>query len=298
MDDERTRVAAALRHIPAEDYETWWRVGLALWRGLGEAGRPLWDGWAQTSDRYDERAQAYQWRYFGRRQGPISLGTLFHMAREHGWDGDAKCNTMLHMPVTPSQDWAVEQDRRVRAGAARAQALLAECVPDKHAYLKAKGFPDRQGLTHRGSLVIPAHGPQGLQSVQFIHADGAKRFLAGAVMRGACHRLGRGRECWVVEGYATGLSVQAALRQLHRDAEVRVAFSAANMLSVQPRAGTRVAVVADHDRHGVGEEYARRMDRPYWLPPQAGDANDYHMAAGLPALVACLRDFIRSLEAR
>jgi phage/plasmid primase-like uncharacterized protein len=39
-------------------------------------------------------------------------------------------------------------------------------------------------------------------------------------------------ERWLVEGYATGLSVRAALRELHREAQVVVCFSAFNLAHV------------------------------------------------------------------
>jgi putative DNA primase/helicase len=62
-------------------------------------------------------------------------------------------------------------------------------------------------------------------------------------------------------------------------------------------------VVADHDKPvaqfdgmGTGEFYARRTGLPWAMPPVLGtDANDYHLAAGLPALQGLLLDLTKRL---
>ena len=88
-----------------------------------------------------------------------------------------------------------------------------------------------------------------LVCLQRIRTDGQKLFLAGARIKRAVHILGRGRERWVCEGYATALSLQAALDVLCRDVSIVVTFAAHNLKSVA-RKGDRV--VADHDRYRCG----------------------------------------------
>ena len=79
---------SALAPIPADDRETWLRVGMALhWTGWPTA-RTLWDEWSKKSSKYDPVEQDRAWESFGRPDydGPVAtLGTLFHLAKEHGW---------------------------------------------------------------------------------------------------------------------------------------------------------------------------------------------------------------------
>jgi hypothetical protein len=86
------------------------------------------------------------------------------------------------------------------------------------------------------------------------------------------------QERWLVEGYATGLSVRAALRELHRDAQVVVCFSAGNLAHVgklvkelRPKA----YVFADNDKSGAGEGGGGRNRPQLGDAGEVGDANDY-----------------------
>jgi Primase C terminal 2 (PriCT-2)/Bifunctional DNA primase/polymerase, N-terminal len=77
-------LAATLAHIPACcDYYSWVQVGMALKAELGEAGFELWDGWSAGSPKYDARQMAAKWRSFSGKG--ITAGTLFHIAKQHGW---------------------------------------------------------------------------------------------------------------------------------------------------------------------------------------------------------------------
>jgi putative DNA primase/helicase len=100
--------------------------------------------------------------------------------------------------------------------------------------------------------------------VQRISADGTKLFLPGGKAKGSVFFIGPlvAHERWLVEGYATGLSVRAALRELHRDAQVVVCFSAGNLAHVgrlvkelRPKA----YVFADNDKRRAAP---RRRLRP------------------------------------
>jgi len=82
------RVEEALRDIPADDYDTWIRVGMALKGRFGEAGRPLWDRWSATSDKYHPRVQARKWASF-KRSG-VRINTIFWLAEQYRGRG-ARC---------------------------------------------------------------------------------------------------------------------------------------------------------------------------------------------------------------
>jgi putative DNA primase/helicase len=85
---EAARIRSALGCIPAESYDTWFRIGMGLhWTGWGERACQIYDDWSRTvPEKYKEEDQRKTWDSFGRREGkPITLGTLFHLAKEGGW---------------------------------------------------------------------------------------------------------------------------------------------------------------------------------------------------------------------
>lgn len=93
---EQARLISALSSIPADNYETWVTVGMALeqlgWEGNGtDLGFAIWNSWSETCrTKYNVAACEEKWRSFGRsgRQG-VTLGTVYHMARQAGWSGGA-----------------------------------------------------------------------------------------------------------------------------------------------------------------------------------------------------------------
>jgi hypothetical protein len=82
-DDERIR--DALRYISAEDRDVWLQIGMAIKDHMGDAGRHLWDDWSRQSMKFVERDQEHAWRSL-RRNG-ITIATLFHHAKQGGWQG-------------------------------------------------------------------------------------------------------------------------------------------------------------------------------------------------------------------
>lgn len=163
-----------------------------------------------------------------------------------------------------------------------------------HPYLVRKGLGDIAALVHEGFLIVPmridAEHHQQLVNVQRIAEDGTKRFLPGGRAKGAHYRIGpaRAREVWLVEGFATGLSLHAALKALYRNAAVMVCFSAGEL-----RHASATHVMADNDASGAGAEAAKKTGLPWVMPPDVGmDANDLHQRDGLRALV----DLVRSVR--
>lgn len=192
-----------------------------------------------------------------------------------------------------------EADRQRRENAARqAIEIVKRSTFGPHPYLAAKGFPDEQGLIDTdGRLVIPMRdcGRYGrVNSVQWINTDGEKKFLPGGTAKGSVFFIGSGPEYWLCEGYATALSIRAALAELYRPARVVVCFSAGNLATVAGRLEGRRFVVADNDASGTGQRYAEATGLPWVMPPEQGqDANDYHRAAGARALATLLRSAMR-----
>lgn len=80
-------VEDALAFISSDDYDIWLQVGMALHHGLGQDGRSIWDDWSQTSEKVDPDDQQRTWDSFGRSGNRVTLGTLFHLAKEAGFNG-------------------------------------------------------------------------------------------------------------------------------------------------------------------------------------------------------------------
>lgn len=190
---------------------------------------------------------------------------------------------------------AEKQAQESRANAARRAAEdIKMATLAEHAYLAQKGFKGVQGLVLNGSLIIPMrdYKTNTLVSVQRVDITGGKRFQTGGQSKGAVLVLGKkpGAERWFVEGYATGLSVKAALDAMHRHAEVWVCFSASNLTYVASRVSGRRFVVADNDASKTGEKAAADTGLPWVMSPVEGeDANDLHQRAGIWELVKLLR---------
>lgn len=198
--------------------------------------------------------------------------------------------------------------------------IVQACRQEPHAYLKKKGFPDELGLVcddpreffpsgrfgemlakalpegEGPLLIVPGRIGGKLTTVQFITPEGAKKNILRGLQGGACHRIATGRDPWVCEGIATALSVRAALRLLGASVTVLSAFSASNVAQVaEAIPGSRIA--ADNDKPvetldglGAGEFYARRSRRPWTMPPELGDFNDWHTRDGLRAVALHLRE--------
>ena len=292
-------LASALYSIPAScDRGTWWQVAAALKTELGEAGFTLFDSWSQAApDKYDRSTTASTWRSV--HAGRFTIGTVYHRARENGWQGQ---EPVRREPTPEEKRRAAEQrqreERRRRAveerQAKKAVHILSLCEYTTHPYLTRKGFPDAKGLVHDGDLIIPMRHYQAyerVQSVQMIGPDGSKKFLPRGKASEAVYKIGKGAEHYYCEGYATALSVRAALRHLCRDrySEVWVCFSAGNLRKVA-LSSRRSMVIADNDESGAGERAAQQTGLPYWMPPDPGDANDFALEHGIGRLAVELRD--------
>jgi hypothetical protein len=70
-----------LRHIPADDYDTWFRVVGAIYKELGDSGFWLFDEWSRKSKKYSSRDVKRKWKDASKITN-ISAGTIYHMAEE------------------------------------------------------------------------------------------------------------------------------------------------------------------------------------------------------------------------
>lgn len=190
-----------------------------------------------------------------------------------------------------------ERSRQFDA-AIKAREIVRDCARKTHPYLKLKGFPLVRGLVHpSGDLVIPMweFNTWVLNSVQRISPAGTKLFLTDGKARGSVFIVGRGqqRERWLCEGYATALSLQAALTDLRAQAEIICCFSAGNLMRIAELVRRPAYVMADNDESHAGLTAAIASGLPYVMPNEVGtDANDLHQQRGLRRLV----DLVRSVH--
>ena len=78
----------ALGYIPPDDYETWLLVGMAIHHDGGDIS--IWEEWSRAApSKYEPGACEHKWRTFTA-GGGITLGTVYDLARQNGWNGRAK----------------------------------------------------------------------------------------------------------------------------------------------------------------------------------------------------------------
>ena len=304
------QVADALTYVNADDRDTWVRMAFAVKNGLGERGFELWDSWSRTSDKYDATSAKSTWRS-AKSEGGVTIGSLFHLALEEGWQGDVRAERASPERAAERKARAMldaaaarKRDERRLAAAAKAIRLCKLAEPAEHPYLAAKGFPKRKMLVHSNHLLIPMWMHTGNQSsavvgLQSIAPDGSKLFLPGQRSRGAVHVLGGASyriKTVYVEGFATALSVREALNAMYvRDTRVVATFSASNLEYVARReqrereaqhaSWAKALVVADHDlwkcptSHGCGERWDAPLN-PYPQCPKCGNARSLVPPAG------------------
>jgi putative DNA primase/helicase len=197
------------------------------------------------------------------------------------------------------------QDRAAqKAAAARAGEIIRKGMVGLHPYLIRKGFPALEGIITGGKLVVPMRDAgeyTRVLSAQLIDEDGTKKFLPGGRAKGAIYRIGvapeRARRVVLCEGYATGLSLDAALQRLPGPHTVVVCFSARNLELIAERF-PRAVVAADNDLSSTGEQSAKRTGLKWTMPYEVGaDFNDLHLNLGLHVVVERMRELLTGVVA-
>jgi putative DNA primase/helicase len=169
-----------------------------------------------------------------------------------------------------------DRDRRQQEAKKKAAYILKQAIPSHHPYLEKKGFSEK-GYVWKDLLVIPMRINSALVGLQMIRPDGNKRFLSGQITKGASLMIdNKGRDI-LVEGYATGLSVRRALKEMKIRYKIHVCFSASNMLEIAKNLENPF-VIADNDPVGVST--AKKIASCYWLGEAGEDFNDFEVRLG------------------
>jgi phage/plasmid primase-like uncharacterized protein len=227
------------------------------------------------------------------------------------WDGEGRWHWYKDPNAKPwteeeKRQWAMkrqnaeaDRERDYVNAALKADMTLRSCVLQQHGYLAAKGFPLALGRVDAdGQLLIPMHNYAtykivGLQRIFQEDHKWQKKMIGRMRAKGAILRLGQATagEKWFCEGYATGLSLRAALDVLRLNACVWVCFSDSNMLHVAVASKGVRFVFADNDASEAGQRAASATNLPWCMSPNVGeDANDYHQKHGVYALAKIISD--------
>jgi len=199
-------------------------------------------------------------------------------------EGDSKIDIDRIRRIAKQADDDIRDKQR--EAARKAAFMLNQCQIGFHPYLEKKGFKDEQGniLKHETEgllLLIPMRVGHQLVGCQVINEEGGKKFLFGQRTSNAAFVFDNKGPNILCEGYATALSVRAAMKALKRRYTLHVCFSAGNMKKVASTLPNGF-VIADNDLSRTGQNTAEAIGWPYWMPSEAGmDANDVHQRDGL-----------------
>lgn len=184
---------------------------------------------------------------------------------------------------------AVREHRQKRSethteGKRRAAYIWSIATPViGHEYLTRKRVRAHALRVHRNLLVIPARRDGELVTLEFVSADGTKRFLKGGRKHGAYHVIGKPDSLiFIAEGYATAASIFESTGIC-----CVVAFDAGNLLEVgrAVRAkypNTEIIFAADNDKTagnpGVSKALHAGSDigASVVFPSQWADFNDLY----------------------
>ena len=236
-----------------------------------------------------------------KRNGAVKFMGNFGFCQEHStmqevavWRAEGESQAAIERVQQVAQQAAQETERKQREAAAKAAQMLAESELLTHPYMAAKGFPDERVNVLDGVMLVPMRVGRDLVGAQQITAEGGKKFLFGqrSSMAEFVMTAGQYGVHVVCEGYATGLSVRAALATLRRPYYVHVAFSAGNMKKIAQALPSGLAI-ADNDASETGEKTCKEIGWPYWMSDTVGeDCNDYHQRRGLFALAQGLQKML------
>lgn len=255
------RIDRASRCIPAEDRDTWVRVGMAIHSALGESGFSLWDYWSQSASNYDERAAQHVWRSF--KSGRTQIGTLFHIAREHGYrpGRETAARTIPTRKPLPSTGSTAKYAAEIWL-----RADFRDKIVTAHPYAVAKGIASAGGVGRviasgckigkdADCIVVPIRDLDTwkVRAVQCINAQGAKQTFGAASGNGLLlgNTLDKTLPWFVAEGWATAYSMVFH----HQDGHgvCAVAFGKGNLDKVAHRlsvlyAPDRVVILREVDK--------------------------------------------------
>tara|TARA_B100001939_G_scaffold190378_2_gene163852 strand:- start:6713 stop:9403 length:2691 start_codon:yes stop_codon:yes gene_type:complete len=146
IDVEREMQTAkeALAVLPvevADDYDQWIKVGQAL-HSLDDCLLDVWHEWSSQSDKYREASCNQKWQSFSR-DGGVTIGSLYHLAKQYGYQTNKDYEAMA------VSDEMIEQQSQ--------QSLLMEDIQDVASHMleslsKAVGSQTQDTFTKKQKI--------------------------------------------------------------------------------------------------------------------------------------------------
>jgi len=292
MVNQEEDIINALKYIPAENREIWLNMGMAIKNKLGDAGFYIWDNWSQTGSNYNQKDVQTTWRSIDS-DGGITIGTLFHTAKKHGYapNKPAKTSSTLHY-VSNNSKQDLELDRIIKSDAAAKKACIIWRNANsglEHAYIKLKCIKplgvrfqdaehtdchqifwatDNEGkkIALKGLLLlISLYDINGkVRGLQAIDEQGLKSLQKEIAKSGLFMPLCNGEkipadytdDLYLAEGFATACTIRLATNK-----PVIMTIDAGNIKHVSKAWRTRcpnakIIIAGDVDKSGTGQKAA------------------------------------------
>jgi putative DNA primase/helicase len=319
MQTDIDRARDALHSIPPDlDRAAWVKAGMAFHACGGDFAD--FDQWSAGADTYNASAARATWRSFKAAPVGVGAGSLFGMAREHGWTERSASDRPTPAPASPRKP---AEPPRKPAPSRGPYEVWERCEPAtaEHGYITAKaaagvplgglrvvpaGDPMRiAGAPMAGALVVPCWDGDKLATLQFITTgDTAARLkaagkpsklnLPNASVKGwfAVGDLLPGGVVHIVEGIGQAWAVWQAT-----GAAAVVAFGAGNMGKVaaalrQRDATARLVICPDTGKESDAARIAAEHGCAVAAMPEGEPSNfdvwDYAAREGGDALAALL----------
>jgi putative DNA primase/helicase len=249
-------------------------MAMAIKSELDEIGFPIWLEWSRDDESFNEKDAIATWKSI-RPEGGITIATLFHEAKKHGWSPPQSlpaANPERPKPLVERyvrEDEAAQKERLQTATKAAAILNLTSPAAADHPYLLRKGieplntfreidatvcasmlgYPPASGgnLLSGRLLVVPIAQGNALSTVEFIDEQGRKSALRGRGSRAGGYWAtdplpqgnGEGLTLLIGEGVATVLSARAATGHIGI-----AAFSEGNLCAVSSQIRQRFPAAA------------------------------------------------------
>jgi hypothetical protein len=257
-----------LEHIPSDDYEIWRNIGFALGDAVSQEtidedeGLDLFDAWSNRSEKYPGRDEIKRRFKAFLKPGDIKLGTLVHLAKEHGYSAN-------------DQEFADESDDCEKSLCEPLQKLKRQydaCPDGKFSdspYLQRKIFHSENGTpifkVSDSEAWFPIYNVEGdFRGYERILADGSKTAAKGAKKSGAFYApfaddpstaILLAHQITVAEGVSDAITLGQAFRPDEKTL-VLAALSATNLPALiralrQRNPKADIVIARDNDPAGI-----------------------------------------------
>lgn len=215
MDDLKKAEAALFAISPDIPYDEWMRVGMAAQAaGISFA---VFDQWSAHGRTYEKSSTRNLWKSYDADKG-IGAGTLFHIAKEHGYT--AGTNKSMYRAYDEDPPFVAKHMAKLQANTSHnAQAIWDRSIPatQDHPYiLRKNGSPEGlrvipigdplhiMGQSMAGALAVPVWRQDGaISSLQLIASGELESRLKAAKKNTKLNLPGCNMEGWFMVGRHT-----------------------------------------------------------------------------------------------